>query len=166
MKKIFLILVFLSGILITGCSDKLTNPADNNNYNESVPKAANKGYIILDDVLKDPNNPDLFYSVHGRIDYEFFNRIKNYLTVDLSVQAEIAPEDPGAEAVGSISAKSEDDIYFAPEANEASTVVEKIFGINGFSNLELLCRLRVFDNRIELISVELQSAALDQRNFN
>lgn len=165
MKKVFLMIVFLGGLFVIGCSDKLTDPTDIKNPNESVLKAANKGYIILDDILKDPYNPDLFYSIHGQIDYEFFNRIKNYLTVDLSVQAEIAPEDPGAESVGSISTKSEEDIYYAPELTEASTILEKIFRIEGFSNLNLLCRLRVFDNRIELISVELVSVTLDHGSF-
>lgn len=163
MKKTLLILAVLGGLIITGCSDKLTNPADDNNF--TVSKATEKGYIMLNELLKDPDNPDVFYSLNGQIEYEFFNRMKNYLTVDLSVQAEITPEDPGAESVGSILTKSEDDIYYTPELTEASTLLEKIFRIEGFSYLNLLCRLLVFDNRIELISVELVSAALDQSNF-
>jgi len=164
MKKLLLSLVVFSVLFVTGCQENnITDPlaSETINKNQLAEKTNPLGYIPLEGLVSNLNNPEFSLNINGIIEYEHELVIVDpippapqyYVSVHLSVQAALSDTDLNDNSAGVISGASDDIIYVS---EEGIYILDKQYEVEGLTDgLVLVCRFLVTTDGIGLHSMWL-----------
>lgn len=168
MKKIFLTIAVFTALVIIGCQENsITNPVQGDEIQKNVDPLVQHGTIKLEGLLVDPSAPlNNYLTVSGYIKFDISvvysdaapPATQEYVSLHLSINAEIIDPDSPSDAVSTIFSESDDLVALSNNiAQDSPTYIDKYYTIQGkYNGLRLVCRFDVKSDALNLNSMWLE----------
>jgi hypothetical protein len=166
MKKLLYSLVVFSVLLLIGCQENsITDPA-REDLQKTDPQLVHQGTILLKGDLADPRESfgikhlTIFGAVKFEHRFEYTDAIppapQQYVSLHLSVNAEIQDRNSPLDIIWSLSGDSKDIIYVS-DNNDSNNILYKYYTVRGSNvGMRLVCRFLVTANGVDLGDFWLQ----------